>query len=116
MHSRKLSRDEKRAYLLPYDSWANRVAVNAFVQDIPLEPDHKSRKILAKIEQELQLLKRHKKMIIWGGRDFCFNEHFLNRWRGIFPDAEVHRLPEVGHYVIDDSGNVALSLVSEFHL
>ncbi|MGA3007947.1 MAG: alpha/beta fold hydrolase, partial [Opitutaceae bacterium] len=33
MHRRKLSPDEKRAYLWPYDSWAHRVAVNAFVKD-----------------------------------------------------------------------------------
>ena len=28
----------KRGYLLPYDSWANRIAIHRFVQDIPLAP------------------------------------------------------------------------------
>lgn len=114
MHSRKLSRDEKRAFLFPYDSWANRVAVNAFVQDIPLESGHISRGMLAEIERNLPLLNAHEKLIVWGGRDFCFNEHFLNRWREAFGAATTHRLPEVGHYVIDDGGYEARSLVSEF--
>lgn len=116
MHSRKLSGAEKRAFLFPYDSWANRVAVNAFVQDIPLESSHVSRSTLAEIEQKLPLLIAHEKLIVWGGRDFCFNDHFLNRWRQIFGNAAVHRLPNVGHYVIDDGGDVMRSLVSDFIL
>lgn len=40
MHRRKLTPDEKRGFLFPYDSWAHRVAVNAFVKDIPLTSAH----------------------------------------------------------------------------
>ena len=114
MHSRKLSPVEKRGYLLPYRSWTDRVAVNAFVQDIPLETDHRSRATLAGIEQTLSRLSAHRKLIVWGGRDFCFNDSFLNRWRKIFPDASVKRHAEVGHYVLDDGGEVIRSQVAEF--
>ena len=33
-----MSRDLRRAYVYPYDSWGNRIAVLRFVQDIPLSP------------------------------------------------------------------------------
>ncbi len=116
MHSRKLAVAEKRGYLLPYCSWADRVAVNAFVQDIPLEADHLSRATLAGIERALPRLSAHQKLIVWGGRDFCFNDHFLDQWRRIFPDASVHRHPEVGHYVLDDGGEVVRAAISAFIL
>lgn len=114
MHNRKLSVAEKRGYLLPYRSWADRVAVNAFVQDIPLEADHRSRATLTGIEQALSRLSAHQKLIVWGGRDFCFNDHFLERWRKIFPDASVKRLADVGHYVLDDGGDAIRSQVTGF--
>src|SRR5439155_26854134 len=37
-----LSATAQRGLLAPYDSWANRVAVQRFVQDIPLRPSHPS--------------------------------------------------------------------------
>ena len=36
--ARRCRRDVRDAYLAPYDSWANRIAVLRFVQDIPLRP------------------------------------------------------------------------------
>ena len=116
MHSRKLSVAEKRGYLLPYGSWADRVAVNAFVRDIPLEADHPSRATLAGIERGLPQLSSQQKLIVWGGRDFCFSQHFLDQWCRIFPDASVKRLPDAGHYVLDDGGEVARTAVSTFLL
>jgi len=47
MNQRKLSAEEKRAYLYPYRTWADRVAVNAFVKDIPMGESHPSYRTLA---------------------------------------------------------------------
>ncbi len=103
MHARKLSRTESRGYLLPYDSWANRVAVHQFVRDIPLESDHPSRTTLAQIERDLPSLASNPKLIVWGGRDFCFHDGFLAQFRKVYPTAEVRHLPNAGHYVLDDA-------------
>jgi cis-3-alkyl-4-acyloxetan-2-one decarboxylase len=51
MASRRLSWNERRGYLFPYDSWANRIAVHRFVRDIPLEEDHPSRRELLRIAE-----------------------------------------------------------------
>lgn len=102
MHARRLTAAERQGYLLPYDSWANRVAVDAFVKDIPLEPDHVSHATLRRIEQGLVQFRSHPVNIVWGGKDFCFDLHFLDEWKRFLPQANVTLLPKVGHYVLDD--------------
>jgi haloalkane dehalogenase len=42
-------------------------------------------------------------MIIWGMKDFCFTEHFLDRWKQYFTNAEVHEVNDAGHYVVEDA-------------
>jgi haloalkane dehalogenase len=103
MNQRKLSPEEKRAYLYPYRTWADRVAVNAFVKDIPMDERHPSYGTLAAIEAGSGGLAEKPMKIIWGGADFCFNGQFLNRWQELFPKAEVVGLPEAGHYVLEDA-------------
>ena len=54
MHRRKLMPDEKRAYLFPYDSWANRVAVSAFVM-----AGHRTDQVGAQVREEImQIIRR----------------------------------------------------------
>lgn len=102
MHARRLTAAERQGYLFPYNSWANRVAVDAFVKDIPLEPDHVSFSTLQTIEAGLGQFRSHPVNIVWGGKDFCFNQHFLEEWKTFLPQAAVTLLPNVGHYVLDD--------------
>ncbi len=92
----------KEGYLLPYDSWNNRIAVARFVQDIPMEKDHKTYQTLRTIESKLGSLP-HPKLILWGGKDFCFNQHFFERWLEIYPDATAHWYAKAGHYVLEDA-------------
>jgi haloalkane dehalogenase len=103
MHRRALAPVERRGYLWPYDSWANRVGVNAFVRDIPLAPSDRSWSTLQGAESGLAQFRHHESLIVWGGRDFCFNDRFLERWRGFLPQAEIQRIPDAGHYVLDDA-------------
>lgn len=110
MHRRSLGSEERRAYLSPYDSWANRVAVDAFVKDIPMHPGHPSYSTLLAVEQGLSRLRDHSVRIVWGGKDFCFHDAFLQRWRELLPAAHVTRLADVGHYVLDDGGPEAVAL------
>jgi haloalkane dehalogenase len=114
MHRRTLSKVEKQGYLWPYDGWGNRVAVSAFVQDIPLRPSHPSWKTLQAVEQRLAAFRDQPALVIWGGRDFCFNDHFLTRWREILPGAEVHRLADAGHYVLEDAREEVVPRIAGF--
>lgn len=114
MHRRALSPVEKRGYLQPYDSWGNRVAVDAFVRDIPMTPSHPTWATLAEVERGLAQFRDRPAKIIWGGRDFCFNDHFLSRWRELLPDAEVRRIADAGHYVLDDARDEIVPLIRDF--
>jgi haloalkane dehalogenase len=114
MHARALSADEKRAYLFPYDSWANRVAVSEFVRDIPMSPSHRSWAALAAVEQGLAQFRDRPATILWGGRDFCFNDHFLARWREILPQAAMTRYTDAGHYVLEDAREAVVRTVVRF--
>lgn len=114
MHRRALSAIERRGYLWPYDSWAHRVAVSAFVRDIPLRPSHPSWSTLQAVEQGLAHFRSHPALVIWGGRDFCFNDHFLARWREILPQADVVRLADAGHYVLEDAGDEVVPRIKRF--
>ena len=114
MHRRRLSRDERRGYLFPYGNWRERVGVDAFVRDIPMARAHRSYATLAEIERGLPALAANPKLIVWGGRDFCFNDHFFERWRAIFPDAATRHLADAGHYVLDDGGEEARGEIAGF--
>ena len=114
MNRRKLTADEKRGYLFPFDSWANRVAVSEFVQDIPLQPSDRSWIALAEAEQGLAQFRDRPAFIVWGGQDFCFDDSFLARWRELFPQAHVQRIADAGHYVLEDAGDEAVSPVVRF--
>jgi len=114
MNQRQLSPEEKRAYLYPYRTWADRVAVNAFVKDIPMGEKHPTYGTLAEIEAALGGLAEKPMKIIWGGADFCFNGQFLNRWRELYPKAEVVHLQNAGHYVLEDAKPEAGNLVAGF--
>jgi len=111
MHRRKLTPEEKRGYLFPYDSWATRVAVSAFVRDIPLGPEHPSWTALKAAETGLAQLQGRPALIVWGGRDFCFDDSFLARWRELFPAARVERLADAGHYVLEDAAEEVIPLI-----
>lgn len=111
--TKKLPKKVKQGYLLPYDSWENRVAVARFVQDIPMNHEHQSYHTLAEIESKLPTLKQPK-LILWGGRDFCFDEHFFERFVQTYPEAEAHWYAEAGHYVLEDALEEVSARIWEF--
>jgi haloalkane dehalogenase len=113
-HRRRLTALERRGYLWPYDSWANRVGVHAFVRDIPMRPTHPTWPVLRTIEGGLAQFNDRPVLLVWGARDFCFNDHFLARWRQVLPAAAVTRFADAGHYVLEDARAEAVARISSF--
>jgi haloalkane dehalogenase len=103
-----------QGFLAPYRSWKDRVAIHAFIRDIPMSPSHPSWDTLAEVEQNLERLKEKKMLICWGARDFCFTEHFYDEWRQRFPRAEAHLFADAGHYVLEDAFEEIAPLVQNF--
>ncbi len=110
---KKLSPTIKAGYLFPYDSPKNRIAVAEFVQDIPLKKDHRSFQELKKIEDKLKEL-NCPKIILWGGKDFCFNDVFFRKWQEIYPDAYYKYYKDAGHYILEDEADDVISNIKDF--
>jgi len=100
--------------LAPYDNWNNRVAIYNFVKDIPLSKSHPTWSVLDRIESGLASVADWPIMMAWGMKDWCFRPKCLDRFNGHWPDAEVHRIADAGHYVIEDAAEEVEQKVHEF--
>ena len=100
--------------LAPYDNWANRVATYKFVKDIPLTQRHPTWNVLENIESRLQEVADWPIMMVWGMKDWCFRPECLERLQQHWPSAEVHKMAEAGHYVIEDEAERVQQLVEDF--
>lgn len=104
----------KQGFLAPYDSPRHRRAVLEFVKDIPLTASHRSYETLSLVSDSLERLADIPMLILWGAKDFVFDDTFLDEWRRRFPNAEVHRFEHAGHFVLEDAGAEMLTMLREF--
>jgi pimeloyl-ACP methyl ester carboxylesterase len=106
--------DVRRMYLMPYDSPEHRIAVLKFVQTIPLSPKDRGYDIVKGVESSLEKFRDVPTMLLWGMKDYVFDEHFLRDWQRHFPHAETHTWPDCSHYLFEDAGEEAIAKVVEF--
>jgi haloalkane dehalogenase len=111
---RPMSPELRRAYVAPYDSWSHRIAILRFVQDIPLRPADRGYELVSQVRDRLPLLRSVPMLILWGMKDFVFDDHFLAEWVHYFPEARVHRFAEAGHYLFEDEADALTGLVPAF--
>ena len=109
-----LPKNVRAGYLAPYDTFDNRIANLKFVQDIPLKSTVPSYPVMLQIEKNLEQFSDLPILIIWGNEDFCFSNTFLKKWREVFPNAEVHELPNAGHLVVEDASDEVIFWMKEY--
>jgi haloalkane dehalogenase len=100
--------------LAPYDRWSNRVGIYRFVRDIPLTRRHPTYADLCQLERRLPTLGSRPVQLIWGMQDWCFTAVCLERLMRIFPEAEVHRIEDAGHWVVEDAHERIVPLLETF--
>lgn len=110
----RLPPDVRAGYLAPYDSWAHRIAILRFVQEIPLDASHPNRRLLAELERELPQFVDRAHLVVWGMRDPVFDGAYLTAWRQQFPKSEVHRFEDVSHLVVEEAHERILPLMKSF--
>jgi cis-3-alkyl-4-acyloxetan-2-one decarboxylase len=111
---KRMTADVRAGFLAPYDNWANRIAIDRFVRDIPFTPRHETWHVLEQIEAGLDSLAHLPIQLIWGMRDWCFRPECLERFLRHWPNAEVHRLHDCGHYIVEDAHERIVPLVRRF--
>ena len=85
-----------------------------FVHDIPNGPNHPTWHTLAAIQQGLPTFSDRPIALIWGMRDWCFHSWYLERFLDFIPQAEVVRLPDAGHWVVEDAPHEVIGAIDEF--
>lgn len=112
--TKPLSKQVSEGYRFPYNNWANRIAIDSFVHDIPLDESHPSYATLLSIDKALSQFANHPVKIVWGGKDWCFHDEFLAEWRRRFPRADVHYIAEAGHWLLEDAGQEVIESITPF--
>jgi hypothetical protein len=80
----------RRAYVAPYDSWANRIST------VALRAGHsaaaRAMRVVLLVERGARCrnIRDRPAFIGWGLSDFVFDRHFLEGFRAALPQAEVH--------------------------
>lgn len=111
---RKMPAEVRRAYVSPYNSWANRISTVRFMQDIPLGPQDKAWPLLEQAGRRLPEFADRPALLGWGLKDFVFDKHFLDGFRAALPNAEVHAYEDAGHYVLEDKHEILVPLIRDF--
>lgn len=106
--------DVRRGYMEPYDSWHRRRAIMKFIQDIPLHPSDPSWNTMERVSEGLLQLREKPCLICWGERDPVFVTDFVEEWQRRLPGAEIHTLPQAGHYLLEDAPEPIADLVLAF--
>jgi olefin beta-lactone synthetase len=104
----------KRGYLRPYQTRAGRRAIWGFVQDIPFSPSHPTALLMEDMVARLPALADTPVKIIWGMKDPCFHPGILRQVAARFPQADVVRVPDASHLVLEDAPGQSIAAVREF--
>jgi cis-3-alkyl-4-acyloxetan-2-one decarboxylase len=110
----KMPKAVAKAYLAPFDSWANRISTSRFVQDIPLSDKDAAWSLLDASEKCLHQYADRPSFIGWGLKDFVFDHHFLKGFQKKLPNAEQHVFEDAGHYVMEDKYSVLVPAIRKF--
>jgi len=109
-----LSPAVRAGYLAPYGSYAERVAVLAFVRDIPLVPGRPCWEELGTIEAGMEQLRETPLLYQWGEHDWCFTTLYRDGWVERFPNARGDTYPDAGHYLLEDAAAQVVPKLVEF--
>jgi acyl-coenzyme A synthetase/AMP-(fatty) acid ligase len=102
----------RKGYYAPYGTAERRRAIEQFVQDIPLEPEHPSAATLDGIADGLGALKDVPVLLLWGPRDPVFSDIYLRDLVARMPHADVHRYEGSSHFVPEDAPTYAADVAA----
>ncbi len=112
----RFSSDVKAAYLAPHPTWSTRTSILVFPREIPSGPEGPVSDMNADIEEKLKEHFRAKPVrIMWAMKDIAFTPEMLDLlWVDTFPDAEVTRILDAGHYLQEDAYEVIVPALLDF--
>jgi pimeloyl-ACP methyl ester carboxylesterase len=105
VHRDRLTPVVKRAYRAPHRGWSERTPILVFPREIPVTGEGSVVEMTTEIEAGLERYFRSKPVTIaWAMKDVAFTPDMLEGlWLRTFPDANVIRLEDAGHYLQEDA-------------
>jgi acyl-CoA synthetase (AMP-forming)/AMP-acid ligase II/pimeloyl-ACP methyl ester carboxylesterase len=114
MKRKSMAKNVARGMLYPYSTWNDRLAIHRFIQDIPVRPGNKGFDMGLFMESRLKLLSHVPMLLCWGLADFVFCGKMLDEFVRHFPDAEVRRFEDGGHYILEDAAEEVIPAIERF--
>ena len=113
MNHRALTSEVRAAYWAPHLRAEDRTGVLAFPLQIPRSSSEPVAQRSAEVARELKdPLNAIPSLLLWGIRDDLFDETTLNSWITFLPQAEVVRVEQASHYVLEDVPKLAASAIA----
>ena len=106
---RRLSSAELAMYLAPFADRSMRRFSWQGPRNLIAASDY-----LAQIEAGLGELKDIPVLLAWASRDFAFREEYLTRFQAAFPNHELVRLVNSGHFWQDDAAEEVAPAIAKF--
>ncbi len=104
VHKDRITAEMRAAYLAPHPTYSSRTSILVFPREIPADSTGRVADFLGEVEEGLQHLKDKSTMIAWAMKDIAFLPQYLDEiWLRDFPNADVLRLPDAGHYLQEDA-------------
>jgi cis-3-alkyl-4-acyloxetan-2-one decarboxylase len=105
VHRERLTPEVGGARPAPHPSRFSHTGVLVFPREIPADGTGPVAELTGQLERALEERFRSKPVrIMWGMRDPAFTPQFLDElWLRTFPDAEVTRLEDAGHFAQEDA-------------
>ncbi len=112
----RLDQQAKAAYLAPHPNWSSRTPVLVFPREIPAGPEGRVSDFLAGVNQQLVAGFADKPVFIaWPMKDIAFTPDMLDTlWLRDFPQAEVMRIQDAGHYIQEDAHEQVIPPLLDF--
>lgn len=101
------------AYRAPFPDYWSRIGTLAFPRDVPLTERDPSSPAIARIQAGVARLEKPLQLV-WGMRDRVFQPVFIDQWRELVPGAQVVKIEDAGHYLVEDRPDAVADAVDEF--
>ncbi|PZD75189.1 Haloalkane dehalogenase 2 [Acaryochloris thomasi RCC1774] len=116
VYPQRLSEQEKAAYLAPHPTWSSRTPILVFPREIPAGPEGRVSDFVAVVHDQLVAAFYNKPIFIaWPMKDIAFGPEILeDLWLHDFPNADVLRIEDSGHYIQEDAHEKVIPKLLEF--
>jgi haloalkane dehalogenase len=113
-HRDRIGKHERAAYLAPHAHHGTRAGLLAYPRLMPIEEDHPTRALAARIEAGLPELAGKPALICRGLQDPGLRAGILTLGETSFPHAEVHEFEDASHFLQEDAHERIVPLLIDF--